>query len=348
MELFGPNSWLTGFYLAALKAGAEMADHLGEPGTAADYRALFAKGREWVENHLFNGEYYHQLLDLSDKSTTDSFGAREAYWDEEHREIKHQIGEGCGMDQILAQWHADLCGLGDIFDPKRVRTALRSIFRYNFKRSMRDFYNPSRIYCLNDEAGLVICDWPEGKRKPWTPAPYSSETMNGFEYAAAAHMIQRGMVKQGMQAVAALRARYDGEKRNPWNEFECGSNYARSTASYSLLNAFSGFTFDMSKALIGFDPALAESGRFRCFWSLDSAWGTFEMKPGRVELRVLHGSLEVRSLDLPFLRGRKITGARLGAKKVDFDARAGVIGLAAAARITPGAPLVVRTARPTA
>ena len=28
MELFGPNSWLTGFYLAALKAAAEMAHYL--------------------------------------------------------------------------------------------------------------------------------------------------------------------------------------------------------------------------------------------------------------------------------------------------------------------------------
>ena len=29
MELFGPNSWLTGFYLGALLAGARMAEHLG-------------------------------------------------------------------------------------------------------------------------------------------------------------------------------------------------------------------------------------------------------------------------------------------------------------------------------
>ncbi len=345
MELFGPNSWLTGFYLAALKAGAEMADHLGEPETAADYRALFEKGSEWVENHLFNGEYYHQLLDLSDKSITDAFDAAGAYWDEEHREIEHQIGEGCGIDQILAQWHADLYCLGDIFDPKRVKTALRSIFRYNFKRSMRDVYNTCRIYCLNDEAGLVICDWPDGKRKPWTPAPYSSETMNGFEYAAAAHMIQRGMVKQGMEAVAALRARYDGEKRNPWNEFECGSNYARSTASYALLNAFSRFTFDMSKARIGFDPVLTDRGRFRCFWSLDSGWGIVEIKPGRVELRVLHGSLDLRTLDLPFLRRRKVSRIRLGTKDVDFDARAGAIDLPAPAHVTPDAPLIVRTSR---
>ena len=345
MELFGPNSWLTGFYLAALKAGAEMSEHLGERETAAEYRALFARGRRWVEDHLFNGEYYHQLLDLSDRSIPDSFGAGDAYWDEEHGEIKHQIGQGCGIDQVLAQWHADLCGLGEILDPKRTKRALRSIFKYNFKRSLRDFPNPCRIYSLNDEAGLVICDWPEGKRRPMVPVPYASETMNGFEYAAAAHMIQRGMVEQGMQVVAALRDRYDGEKRNPWNEFECGSNYARSMASYALLNAFSGFQFDMGRGLVGFDPVRPHDGKFRCFWSLDSGWGLFEMRPGKVELQVLHGSLELRALDLPFLRGRKVTKVTLGASKLGFHTDRGKVELARPARIGPERPLVLRTSR---
>ncbi|HMN30438.1 MAG TPA: GH116 family glycosyl hydrolase, partial [Caldilineaceae bacterium] len=40
MELFGPNSWLTSLYLGALKAGAEMAEHLGDTAAAAEYRAL--------------------------------------------------------------------------------------------------------------------------------------------------------------------------------------------------------------------------------------------------------------------------------------------------------------------
>ena len=80
---------------------------------------------------------------------------------------------------------------------------------------MRDAYNPCRIYCLNDEGGLVICAWPEGAKKPVIPAPYSQETMNGFEYAAAIHMIMTGLVDEGMTCVAAIRRRYDGERRNP-------------------------------------------------------------------------------------------------------------------------------------
>src|SRR5262249_34588245 len=37
MELFGPNSWLTGFYLGALLAGARMAEHLGDTAKAKAY-----------------------------------------------------------------------------------------------------------------------------------------------------------------------------------------------------------------------------------------------------------------------------------------------------------------------
>ena len=38
MELFGPNSWLTGFYLGALDAGARMAEAVGEPAFADELR----------------------------------------------------------------------------------------------------------------------------------------------------------------------------------------------------------------------------------------------------------------------------------------------------------------------
>ena len=288
--------------------------------------------------------YYHQLLDLADRSVLDRFQAADAYWDPEHGEIMFQIGEGCGVDQVLAQWHADLYGLGEIFDPGQTRRALRAIFRHNFKHPIRKFWNPCRVYCLNDEAGLVICDWPEGKRKPLTPVPYSQETLHGCEYAAAAHMIQRGLLREGMKVVEAVRARYDGERRNPWNEFECGSNYARSLASYALLNAFSGFRFDMTRGLIGFHPIRTDNGRFRCFWSLDSAWGMFAVVPGRVTIEVKAGSLPLECLELPFLRGKEVRSVSVGGRKLGFERTREGVRLPGRPRISPGAPLVLRAA----
>ena len=309
MELFGPNSWLTGFYLGALKAGAEMAAHLGDDEASVEYQAIFDRGKAWIDEHLFNGEFYIQRIDLGDRGLVESYGgqddtlrggsALDAYWNSEHREIKYQIGEGSSIDQVLPQWHASLYGLGDLYDSAQVKQACAAIYKYNFIPEMGKVYNPCRIYCLNDEAGLVICAWPDGVQKPLIPAPYSQETMNGFEYSAAIHMIMVGLVDEGMRCIEAIRQRYDGERRNPWNEFECGNNYARSMASYALLNAFSGFDFDMVKQSVGFNPIRAQHGHFRCFWSLDSGWGEFKMTPTGSELSVLYGGLTLQSLRLP-------------------------------------------------
>ena len=132
-----------------------------------------------------------------------------------------------------------------------------------------------------------------------------------FEYAAACHMIMVGLVDEGMSCDEAVRHRYDGAHRNPWNEFECGNNYARSKASYALLNAFSGFQFDMVNGSPGFHPIQPQNGGFRCFWSLDGAWGQFQMTLSQCSLEVLHGALPLQRLHLPFLADNPVAGLTL-------------------------------------
>ncbi|SDC64762.1 Uncharacterized protein, contains GBA2_N and DUF608 domains [Paenibacillus sp. UNCCL117] len=346
MELFGPSSWLNGFYLAALKAGAEMARHLGEAETADLYDKIFQSGKQWTDEQLFNGEYYGQQIDLGDKSILDAFGdeAVERYWNEEKNEIKYQLGQGCAIDQVLAQWHANLCGLGEIFDPAQTASALRSLYRYNFKKSLRDEPNTWRLFALNDEAGLVICSWPGGREKPFLPVPYATEMMTGMEYQVASHMIQEGMIDEGIEIVQAIRDRYDGEKRNPWNEIECGSNYARSMASYSLLNAFSGFQFDLVENVIGFRPARYEHGRFRTFWSLGSGWGTFEVTQTGARLQLLGGSLQLSKLSLPQDLLGKINSVRTAGRELSFRIQDGAIHLAETALLADGQSLWIEFA----
>jgi len=340
VEAFGPNSYLTGFYLAALKAASEMASSLEEHNKSEEYLNLFNRGKAWVDENLFNGEYYYHKIDLEDKSILDPYkGAKNQYWNEETGEIKYQLGEACHVDQVIAQWHANLIGLGEIFNHEQVKSALKAIYKHNFKPTLKKHFNPCRVFALEGEGGLIIADWPEGKRRPVIPAPYSEEVMAGFEYQAAIHMIQVGMIDEGLEVVRTIRARYSGENRNPWSEIECGSNYSRSMASFGLILAFSRFKYNLVEGLIGFDP-ITEDGKFKSFWSLGSGWGVFKMDSERVELKVIQGSLKLDKIDLQFLKTDSLS-ISIGSTQIKFEKTDGIIKFRSQIEINSDDPLMI-------
>lgn len=321
MELFGPSSWLEGMYLAALKAASEMAEFLGDTEKVQEYKDLFNKGYKWTKENLFNGKYFIQKIDLTDKGITDKFNASDSYWNDEKKQIKYQISDGSAVDQLLAQWHACIIGLGDIFDKKQVESALSYMMKNNFKSNMRYFINPWRVFCVNDEGGTIICDYNNSENKPEIPLPYSQESMTGFEYAFAGLQYSRGNKENAVKVVQAIRDRYDGEKRNPWNEFECGSNYARSMASFALVPLFSGFEFDMPHHYIGFNPYV--KNKFKSIWSVAKAWGNFEINDNHVKINVLEGEITLESLGLNFCD--HITDFKIDEKNIDFNFKNGKI-----------------------
>lgn len=314
MELFGPNSWLQGFYLLALDCGAEMAKALGDEQRVRLYRKLYENGKAWMNEHLFNGSYFYQSIDLSDKSILDRYRHADCYWNEEASEIKYQVANGCVIDQMLADWHATLIGREGVFDPDKKRIALGNLYRNNYKPSMREIANMWRNFSLDDEAGAVICSYPKGTKIPAIPVPYCEETMTGFEYALAGLMIAEGYTEEGETLVKAIRDRYDGEKRNPWNEIECGSHYARSMASYALLPIYSGFSFDMTKKHIGFAPVLKQ-GKF--LFSAGESWGCAEFDNGQCEISVLGNVLQLDSIKIP--DADRVTSVTVDGVRVDFE-----------------------------
>lgn len=295
MELFGPSAWLEGMYLAALKAGAEMAEYFGEKERAEEYLRLFESGYAYTKENLFNGKYFIQRIDLSDRAPIDRFHC-ENYWNEEQNELKYQIGEGCEIDQLLGQWHATLCGLGEIFDKEQRRTALKNAYKAIYKPTLREYPNAWRVFALGDEGGAIMCSYPEDIYRPVIPIPYVDECMTGFEYAFAGTLISEGFIEEGLNVVRSVRDRYDGKKRNPYNEIECGSNYARPMASFALLPIFSGFEYDMTRGYIGFSPIV--SGDFKCLWSVGKAWGTYERAGDLVSIKIRGGALHLRSVKL--------------------------------------------------
>lgn len=189
-----------------------------------------------------------------------------------------------------------------------------NMYKNNYKRSVREFVNPWRIFTINDESATVMCDYPKGYAKPSIPIPYCEEAMTGFEYSFAGLLISEGYVNEGIEIVKSIRNRYDGKKRNPWNEIECGSNYARSMASFALVPIFSGFTFHLPKKYIGFNPVV--KGNFKSMWSLGTAWGVFELKDGVASIKINFGSLSISSIGVGF--AGKVNTLTIDGKETEF------------------------------
>ena len=292
VEFYGPNPMCGIYYLGALRAGEEMARAAGDPASAAVYRRLFESGRAWIDAHLFNGEFYIQEIrgvsqDQVAPALTGTMGS------EDTRNPQYQVGGGCLVDQLVGQYMAEVVGLGPLVSPEHIRKTLASIYRYNYKRSLVNHNSVQRIFAVNDEAAIVICDYAKAER-PRIPFPYYAEVMTGFEYAAATHMLFAGMTREGIECIRNIRARYDGEKRNPWDEAECGHHYARAMAAWSGILALSGFRYHGGERAI----TIKAAPDFRCFWSTATAWGTFHVTAAGVTLHVDHGTLECRTLTL--------------------------------------------------
>lgn len=280
IEFFGPNTMCTAMYLGALRACEEIARHFGETKKAEEYRAIYESGRAKVEAELWNGDYYVQKVKVIDGVTVS-----DALKSPSDRLMpKYQYGDGCLSDQLLGQWAAHIAGLGCLLDPQRVKTALKSIFAYNFRSPVGGFSNVQRVYALNDEAGLLLCTWPRGSR-PALPFVYSDEVWTGIEFQVAAHLIYEGLIEEGLAVVKAVTERYAGHNRNPWNEIECGHHYARAMSSWSVKLALDGFTFSLPEGRLGFAPRI-HAGDFRTFWSTGTGWGFYTQRPGEGKFRL--------------------------------------------------------------
>lgn len=275
IEFYGENTLSNSIFYAALRAGARLADHLGEHDVATRWRQAAELGAERADAALFNGEFYIQRTDDVDA----------------HR---YQYGEGCLSDQLLGQTHAHLNDLGHLFPADHVRRAIAAVFAHNFRRDFTGYQSVQRTYALNDDRGLVLCSWPRGGR-PRIPFVYSDEVWSGIEYQVATHLIYEGLVAEGLEIVRAVRDRHDGVRRNPWNEAECGNHYARSLASWGVLVALTGTQWDAPTQTLRIEPhaEALRDGAYEGFFSTGSGWGTCRADSAGASLVIMGGILDL-------------------------------------------------------
>ena len=349
IEFYGPNTMMGTLYLGALLAGERMARAVGDAASADRYRSVFESGRQKLDRDLWaDGFYVQRVPDVKDITTLDV--ANQEAWHASAMElggVKYQYGDGCLSDQLLGQWFAAVIGLGHLLPPEHVRDTLQSIYRHNFKHSFMGHANTQRIYALNDEKGLLLCSWPRGNR-PALPFVYSDEVWTGIEYQVAAHLIYEGLVMEGLAVTKAVRDRYDGQRRNPWNDVECGNHYARALSSWSLLTALSGYHYSAPDLRLAFAPRLNASD-FRCLFTTGSGWGTFRQKVSPRDavatLELTGGTLTLGELglqlDLP--DGSTVTAALRGGA-IAAQRAEGSVRFAEPARLRAGDTLEVRIA----
>jgi non-lysosomal glucosylceramidase len=316
VEFYGPNPMCGVYYLAALRAGEEMAKAVGDNASAKEYHRLFDQGSRWIDANLFNGEFYVQKIRGFAKSQIAPV-LRSDMGSEDTENPQYQVGEGCLVDQLVGQYLADVAGLGPLVSRQHARTALESIYRYNYKRTMFEHDNVQRTFVLNDEAAMVVCDYGKAQR-PRIPFPYYAEVFTGLEYTTASQMLHAGMIREGIECIGSIRARYDGEKRNPWDEAECGHHYARAMAAWSAFVALSGFRYNGATAAVTAAPQIS-GHRFECFWSTATGWGEFAVGRGdggyRLILQVHAGRLLCRTCEVAFINGTK-SSAQVNRKAV--------------------------------
>ena len=299
ISVYGPNTFIGSLYLAALLAAEEMAAVQDDIDLAEEYHERYEKGAVGYDEQLWNGEYWIQIYDPE-------------------KNPEQNYGTGCHSDHLLGQWWAYVLGLGILFPHKRIRSAIESIVKYNLRENFVGHQQVPREFASDDEPGLLMCSWPNGG-KPKVPTLYSDEIWTGIEYEVAALCLYSDMPEEALKVLRAVRQRYNGSRRSPWNDVECGDHYARALSSWALLDAACGYEYDASTESLTIAPRLSPND-FRAFFITAEGWGSAAIKRKAdrctVSLSVAWGVLNLRSLRLS-CRGAQSVQALIGDKAQD-------------------------------
>src|SRR5258708_5914082 len=118
--IHGVNSFTGSYYLAALRAGEEMSQRMGDKEFANRCRTIWERGKENLVKQCFNGEYFYQNL-------------------KDYMQRSGEYGPGCLSDPLIWQWGAPPPALGALIPKEQVQTAMKSIFKYNWLADFSSF-----------------------------------------------------------------------------------------------------------------------------------------------------------------------------------------------------------------
>lgn len=280
-------SYTASLWLAALRAGKNMAKLMKDADFASWCDEKYRKGRTAMEQKLFNGEFY---------ALGETSGNRV---------------DACMVEQLTGQWSANLTGLGPILPKEHIDSAIRSVLKYNV---------------ANTRYGAVNSVFPDGTRDSGDPSGrdtrFAEAVWPGATYVFAVLAMQEGFVAEGLALLErcytqATRILQDGL----WNlpditDPDTGlrhkwyfSNYQRAGSIWSALQAISGFNYDALHKSLSVRPILQGDHLVAPFVTCRS-FGTFELGQGpdsfKLSVAVRAGVLELASIIIPGQLGQRV------------------------------------------
>ena len=106
---WGTSAYTAGIWLAALRAGEEMAKNVGDQTFAQELRGWYERGGQAFEEKLWTGTYYRLYNDPKGK----------------------RISETSLTNALCGQWFAYTCGLGDIVPRANTDSVIDTVLRLN-------------------------------------------------------------------------------------------------------------------------------------------------------------------------------------------------------------------------
>ena len=219
--LYGANTFITSLYLTALAAAEKMAILQGDTTNAILYADRYALGTANLDTLCFtNGQWYTQVVDPANPYNI--------------------VGDSTFMDSLGGQWWAWLLGLGPILPSAHVSSTISSIMTANWVESFNPAAQSPRQFFDERDSGMFIARWGADS-PPANALLYTSEAAwSGLVYPYAGLCFLYGQQDNGMQILTATRNSYDGTRRTPYNEIECGDHYSRPMAGFALFEIASG------------------------------------------------------------------------------------------------------------
>ncbi|XP_065838479.1 non-lysosomal glucosylceramidase-like isoform X2 [Oscarella lobularis] len=290
--IYGVNTFIGTQYLCALRAAEEMAKLQGDAASATAYHERFAMGSETLEKLCFtNGKNYTQAVDPA--------------------HAVEVMGDGTHADALMGWWWARALNLGDILPIDHVKSSLQATFTQNHVTAFDPKMQSPRPFFDQRDAGIYIERWPDGK-VPSKAIRYSSEgAWTGLEYPFAAQCLYAGLEDVFLQVLTEARAKYDGTRRSPWNEIECGDHYSRPMSALQLFEVASGITWSFVSVPkvktvcvnLSFAPRLSFTN-YRGFFILATCFGQYvqigneNLAAGTAQVSIAEGELVLNQLQI--------------------------------------------------